>query len=200
MRGVLPTHPVSMANLFPDIYPTDWQPEYERFQERDIAKSGALQINSYDPVNQFRAKATWNTLTRAQYDQLEDHWWSYSASAFDIFDFFLHKHRGLYVATADGISTTYTLPARSVGSRLVKHNSATASVQPSLLVGTGGQGEDQLQYTSASRPAAGVVITLDCSDARRRYECNYGTAKFLGHHREADVWVVEAEFIQKVLA
>ncbi|MFP5247065.1 MAG: hypothetical protein ACLGH0_10265 [Thermoanaerobaculia bacterium] len=189
-----------MANLYPDIYPNEWLPEYERFQERDTSKAGQLQINSYDPVNQFTATATWNTLTRTQYDQLEDHWFSYAASSFHLYDFFLHKQRGVYVATADGVTTVYTLPAKAVVSRLIKHNNITASSQPSLLVGTGAEGEDQISYTAATKPAAGVVVTLDAADARRKYECNYGNVRFRGRHREADVWIVEAEFIQKVVA
>jgi hypothetical protein len=189
-----------MANLFPDIYPTEWTPEYERYQERETAKNGFLQINSYDPVTQFFAKAVWNTLTRAQYDTLEDHWWSYATSAFHIFDFFLHKHRGVYVATADGTSTAYTLPAKNVAGLVVKHNNVIAGSQPTLLVGAGGEGEDRLQYTTGTKPAAGVVVTFDAADARRKYECNYGSVRFRGRHREADVWIAEAEFTQKVSA
>ena len=190
-----------MANLFPDIYPNEWSPEYERYQERDAAKNGALQINSYDPVTQFSAKATWNTLTRAQYDQIEDHWSTCAASAFHLYDFFLHKQRGAFVAISDGSSLIYTLPAKSVAAtRVIKHNNAAASSQPVLLIGTGAEGEDQIQYTSGTKPAAGVVITLDVPDARRKYEVNYGTTRFRGQHREADVWIIEAEFIQKVLA
>lgn len=189
-----------MANLFPEIYPNEWLPEYEQFQERDTAKNGFLQINSYDPVRQFFARAVWNTLTRPQYDQLEDHWWSFSASAFQLYDFFLHKQRGVYVAAADGTSTVYTLPAKGVVSPVVRHNGVIASSQPTLLIGAGGEGEDRIQYTTGSKPAAGVVITLDAPDAHRKYEVNYHSAKFRGRHREADVWIVEAEFIQKVVA
>jgi hypothetical protein len=189
-----------MANLFPDIYPNEWLPEYERFQDRDTAKNGALQINSYDPVNQFFAKATWNTLTRAQYDAIEDHWFSCAASAFHIYDFFLHKQRGVWVAQSDGSSLIYTLPARGVVLPLVRHNNVAAGTQPTLLAGTGGEGESQIQYTSGTKPAAGVVITFDAPDAFRKYEVHYGNVRFRGHHREADVWIIEAEFIQKVVA
>lgn len=189
-----------MANLFPEIYPNEWLPEYERFQERETAKNGALQINSYDPVNQFYAKATWNTLTRGQYDELEDHWFSYAASAFNLYDFFLHKQRGVYVATADGSSTLYTLPANGVSAPVIRHNNTPAASQPTLLVSAGGEGEDCIQYTAGTKPAAGVVVTFDAADAFRKYEVNYGNVRFRGRHREADVWIVEAEFIQKVTA
>lgn len=189
-----------MANLFPDLYPNDWLPEYERYQERDTARNGFLQINSYDPVTQFFAKAVWNTLSRAQYDQLEDHWHSYAASGFHLYDFFLHKQRGVYIATADGTSTVYTLPAKSVATPVIKHNNVTAASQPVLLLGAGGEGEDRIQYTTPTRPAAGVVLTFDAPDARRKYEVNYGNVRFRGRHREADVWIVEAEFLQKVTA
>lgn len=188
-----------MPNLFPDIYPTEWSPEYEHFQERETAKSGVLQINSYDPVNQFFAKATWNTLTRSQYDELEDHWFACSASAFPLYDFFLHKQRGIYIATADGSSTVYTLPAKNVAAPVIKHNAAAPAVQPVLLVGSGPDGEDQIVYSSSLPPPAGVVLTLDAPDARRRYTCNYDGVRFRGRHREADVWIVEAEFIEKVV-
>lgn len=189
-----------MANLFPDIYPNEWLPEYERFQERDSAKNGALQINSYDPVVQFSAKATWNTLTRTQYDQIEDHWSLYAATAFHIYDFFQHKQRNLWVAQSDGVSLIYSLPATSVVTPLVRHNGVAAATQPVLLIGSGSEGADQIQYTIASKPAIGVVITFDAADARRKYEVNYATVRFRGRHREADVWIVEAEFIQKVVA
>ncbi|HEX8169276.1 MAG TPA: hypothetical protein VF824_01910 [Thermoanaerobaculia bacterium] len=189
-----------MANLFPDIYPNEWLPEYEHYQERDTAKNGFLQINTYDPVKQFFAKATWNTLTRQQYDLIEDHWWSFAASAFHIYDFFLHKLRGVYVATADGVSTVYTLPAKNVIAPVIKHNNVTIASQPTLLVGTGGEGEDQVQYTSLTKPSVGVVITLDAPNARRKFECNYGAVRFRGRHREADVWIIESEFTQKVVA
>lgn len=189
-----------MANLFPEIYPNEWFPEYERFQERETAKNGALQINSYDPVNQFFAKATWNTLTRAQYDELEDHWFSYAATAFDLYDFFLHKQRGVWVATSDGSATVYTLPAKGVQLPVIRHDGVAAPSQPTLLVGAGGGGEDRVQYTAGTKPAAGVVLTFDAPNAFRKYEVNYGNVRFRGHHREADVWIVEAEFVQKVLA
>ncbi len=189
-----------MANLFPDIYPTEWIPEYERYQERDTAKNGALQINSYDPVTQFFAKATWNTLTRAQYDQIEDHWSTCAASAFHLYDFHFHKQRGVFVAVSNGTSLVYTLPAKSVVSPVIKHNNAAPGTQPTLLSGTGAEGEDQVQYTSSSKPAAGVVITFDAPDAHRKYEVNYGAIRFRGRHREANVWIIEAEFAQKVVA
>ena len=189
-----------MADLFPDIYPTEWLPEYERYQERDTAKNGALQINSFDPVNQFFAKATWNTLTRAQYDEIEDHWFSFSATAFHIYDFFLHKQRGVWVAQSDGAALVYTLPAKSVSAPILRHNNVIASAQPTLIVGSGAEGADQIQYALASKPASGAVITFDAPDAYRKYEVNYGNVRFRGRHREADVWIIEAEFIQKVVA
>jgi hypothetical protein len=188
-----------MPNLFPDIYPTEWTPEYERYQERETAKNGFVQINSYDPACQFFAKAIWNTLTRAEYDSIEDHWWSHATSAFHLYDFFLHKQRGVYVATADG-ATVYTLPAKSVVAPVVRHNDVVAAPQPTLVTGAGGEGEDRIQYSEATKPAAGVVITFDAADSRRKYECNYGNVRFRGRHREADVWIAEAEFIQRVAA
>jgi hypothetical protein len=189
-----------MANLFPEIYPNEWLPEYERHQDRDTAKNGALQINSYDPVAQFFAKGTWNTLTRAQYDVLEDHWLSNAASSFDIFDFFSHKQRQVYVATADGASLVYTLPAKAVIAPVVYFDGGAASTQPTLSASTGAQGEDRITFTSPAKPASDVVLTFNAPDACRRYEVNYGNVRFRGRHRESDVWIVEAEFIQKVVA
>jgi hypothetical protein len=83
---------------------------------------------------------------------------------------------------------------------VVRHNNIAAGTQPTLLAGTGGEGESQIQYTSGTKPAAGVVITFDAPDAFRKYEVHYGNVRFRGHHREADVWIIEAEFIQKVVA
>ncbi|HWW60066.1 MAG TPA: hypothetical protein VN181_01740, partial [Thermoanaerobaculia bacterium] len=88
--------------------------EPERFQERDLSPSGMLQINTTDPVIQAHVKAEWNMLSRAEYDQIKDHWWASSTSSFFIYNQDFDKLRGVWVAVANGISTVYTLPAKNV--------------------------------------------------------------------------------------
>ena len=187
-----------MANLFPNIYPTVWSVEWERYQDRDTSNRGFLQINSYDPVSQATAHAEWQALTRTEYDQIKDHWWVCAASSFSLFNFDLDKLRGLFVAVADGTSLIYTLPAKSVSGYVIKHNNVAAASQPTLLIGAGPEGEDQLQYASGTKPAAGVVLTIDAADAQQKFDANYSEVKFVGRHRESDLWIIEATFTQKV--
>jgi hypothetical protein len=188
-----------MPNPFPDIYPGTWDPDWERFQERDTAKSGALQINAYDPTRQFSARGTWSTLTRAQYDQIEDHWFANDTLEFTLFNFRHRKLRDVWVAVADGVSLIYDVPGKLIVSPSVKHNNVVAGSQPALISGTGIDGRDQIQYTSGTKPAAGVVITLSAADGRQAFEVNYGNVRFSDRHREADIWIAEAEFVQKVV-
>lgn len=187
-------------NPFPDIYPTLWEPDRERFQDRDSAKGGMLQINSYDPVKQFRARGRWDTLTRAQFDLIEDHWDSFAASDFTLFNFFYRKFRDVFIAVADGTSTVYDLPGKEIVSPSIKHDLVVYGTQPTLLVGTGADGRDQIQYTALSKPGAGVVLTLSAADGRQAFEVNYVNTDFPDRHREADLWIVEAEFVEKVVA
>ena len=186
-------------SLFPEIYPTVWEPTPDRFEERDSAPGGFIQINAYDPVVQIAAHASWETLTRANYDLIEDHWYA-NTDAFYLFNFHFRKLRDIFIAIADGVALTYTLPAKGVVGQSIKHNNVVAGSQPTLSVGSGANGEDQIVYTGGTKPANGVVLTFNATDARQRLELNYGTTKFLGRHREADVWKIEADFVQKVVA
>jgi hypothetical protein len=190
-----------MANLFPDIHPTEWEPDWDRFQERDTARSGRLQINTYDPTFEFSARAKWSMAERTtEFELIEDHWWANATNTFDLYHFWPRKLRDVFVAIADGISTTYTLPAKEVASPIVKHNNAVPATQPALFAGTGAQLADQIQYTAATKPANGVVITLSAAEGRQLFKVNYRTVKFAPRHREADLWIIEVEFIQDLFS
>lgn len=188
-----------MANLFPDIWPELWEPDFIPFEDRDTSRSGALQINSYDPLNQLVARASWKE-DRPEYEQIEDHWFAHHAHDFHLYEFLYRKLRGLFVAVADGIATVYTLPAKSVAGLSIKHNGVVAGTQPTLLVGTGAEGEDQIQYTAPTKPAAGVVVTLDATNGRQKLEVNYEDALFPDRHFEATIKTVQLRFRQKVVA
>jgi len=189
-----------MANPFPDIYPGVWEPDWDRFQDRDNAQGGAVQINTYDPTKRFEARAAWSVLSRTQYDTIEDHWWSFATSDFTLFNFWHRKLRDVWVAVADGVSLIYDLPGKQIVTPSVKHNNVVAGTQPSLVTATGADGRDQIQYTAGSKPAAGVVITLSAADGRQAFEVNYGNVRFTDRHREADIWIAEAQFLMKVVA
>jgi hypothetical protein len=186
--------------VFPDIYPTVWDPDWERFEEIDRARSGRLQVNQWDPVRHFGAKASWSTLTRARYDQIEDHWCSYDGSSFTLFNFRLRKLRDVFVVVANGSSLIYDLPGKEIVGLSIKHNNVVAGTQPTRLVGTGLEGRDQIQYTSGTKPANGVVLTASASDGRQAFDANYGNVKFPDRHRTADIWIAEAEFVVRVVA
>ena len=189
-----------MPNVFPDIYPAVWEPDFDPYQERDEARDGYLQINSYDPVDQLSAHAEWTLLSRAQRQQIKAHRDANKDVFFSLFDFWFDTVTGLFVATADGVSTVYTLPAKAVAGQTIKHNAVTAGTQPTLLAGTGTDGKDQILYTSGTKPGAGVTITFDATDARLWYEVFYRSAKYPPRHRDADIWGLSFDFIQKVIA
>jgi hypothetical protein len=190
-----------MPNLFPDIYPTVWEPEWDRpTQEMDDARDGYVQINSYDPVDILTAHAQWELLSRAQRDQLKAHRDANCDRSFSIYDFWYSTPSGLFVAVADGMATTYTLPAKAVAGQVMRHNGVVAGTQPALSAGTGADGQDQVIYTAPTKPGAGVVVTFDATDARLFYEVFYRSAKFPPRHRTADLWVVVLDFIKKVAA
>jgi hypothetical protein len=190
-----------MPNLFPDIYPTIWEPEFDRpSREIDEARDGYAQINSYDPVDMLYAHGEWQTLTRAKRDQLKAHRDANVDRSFNLFDFWFSTVSALFVATADGTATVYTLPAKAVAGMVARHNGSVAGTQPSLSVGTGADGQDQLVYTSGSKPGAGVVVTFDAADARLYYEVLYRSARFPMRHRGADIFTVILDFIKKVAA
>lgn len=187
-----------MANPFPDIYPTVWEPDFDSYREDDTARDGYLQVNSYDPVDQLGAHAEWTLLSRASRDQIKAHRDACKDISFTLFDFFYSTVSGLFVAVADGTSTLYTLPAKAVAGQTIKHNGVAAGTQPTLLAGTGTDGKDQIQYTSGTKPGAGVTVTFDATDARLWYEVFYHAAKYSPRHREADIWGLSLDFIQKV--
>ena len=188
-----------MANLFPNIYPTTWEPDWERWEEIDRSRSGRVQINQWDPTQHFVARASWSTLSRAEYDQIEDHWWDYDGSAFTLFNFRLRKLRDVFVIVADGTSTIYDLPANGVVTPSIKHDNVVAGTQPTLLVGTGLEGRDQIQYTNPTKPGAGMVVTVSAADGYQAFDLHYGNVRFSDRHREADIWIAEAEFIRKLV-
>lgn len=192
-----------MPNLFPDIEPEEWEVEHSAFQERDTSKSGDVQINAYDPVVQLFPRGKWEILQpRSEADLIEDHFYAYRGTTFSLYDFSLRKVRNLFVAVADGVSTIYTLPAKSVAGAVIKHNAVAAGTQPAILVGSGAEGEDRIQYTAGTKPAAGVVITLDATDARQKLELIYASPKWAPRRvaGTGNVFEVTLDFIQDVVS
>lgn len=185
-----------MPNLFPDLYPTVWEPNDEDYQSRVRAKSGFLQINTSDPVLQWGAVGRWESLVRSKLEQIEDHWFDHKTAVFSVFNYWKRKIRGAFVAIANGVITTFPLPAKNLVSAVIKVNGVAADPQPTLSVGTGPDGNDQAVFAAA--PANGAVITLDAAEGRQLYDVNYITTRNSPVHREADIWIIEREFLQAV--
>ncbi|MGZ5445263.1 MAG: hypothetical protein ACXW31_04300 [Thermoanaerobaculia bacterium] len=191
-----------MPNLFPDLEPDFWEIQHDAYQERDTAKSGGVQINAYDPVVQMFPRGRWEILQpRTEIDQIEDHFYAYRDDVFSLYDFELRKMRNLFVAVADGVATVYTLPAKAVAGAVIRHNAVAAGTQPTLLVGTGAEGEAQIQYTAPTKPGSGVVITLDASDARQKLELIYATPKWVPRRvaGTGNIYEVQLDFVQDVI-
>jgi hypothetical protein len=185
-----------VPNLFPDIYPTVWEPSDDDYQSRVRAKNGFLQINTSDPVLQWQAKGSWQTLSAVKRVQIEDHWFSYKTSIFSLFNFWSRKIRGAFVAIGNGTLTTFPLPAKALVGATVKVNGVAANPQPTITEGTGPDGNAQATFSAAV--ANGAVITLDATEGRQLYEVNYLTENNQPRHREADVWTIDREFLQVV--
>lgn len=188
-----------MANVFPDIYPTVWEPDWEPYQGRDESADGYLQINAYDPVDQFDAHGEWTTLKRTQLDQIRTHRDAFKDVSFGLFDFWYTTAKAVVVAVATGGTNIYTLPGKEFsGSVTIKHNGSAAIPQPTLNVGAGEDGKTQITYLA--NPGAGIVITVDADNHRHWYEVFYRAAKWSPRHEGADVWSLALDFVQKVVA
>ncbi len=185
-----------MPNVFPDIYPAVWEPSWEAYQERDEARDGFLQLNSYDPVDQVSAHAGWSTLSRAERDQIKAHRDANKDRSFTLFDFHSATPAAVYVATGNGVATAFTLPAKAVAGLTVTVNGAPVAVV--LAAGAGTDGADRITF--AAPPAAGAIIRFSATEARMRYELLYKVGTFAWRHVEADIWSIETDFIQEVAA
>lgn len=190
-----------MANPFPDIYPDGpdgWQPDLKELQARDLSPNGILQINAFDPVEQFFAKGSWKLLSGVEIGTtLRGHFTTnkYSTTGFSLFDYFIFPWTGLPCGTGDGVKTVFTIPAKQTSAQTVKDNGGAAGAN-TILVGTGPDGEDQISFTTP--PANGHVITIDCT-GRRRFTVLYVTEVWSPRWSgEADIWIIELEFIEKV--
>lgn len=189
-----------MPNLFPDLEPTIWSPRYVKFDERDQARNGFVQINDYDDngFEQFHAAAEWQMADTTEKRQLLAHWRAHAQEEFTLFDWWRDPITDLWFATGDGATLTFTLPGKNVVGQSIKHNGVVAGTQPTLTAGTGPDGEDQVTYLVA--PANGVLLTFDATEARRRYSLLYVNFEWAPEHREADLWIVRASFIEAVAA
>lgn len=185
-----------MPNLFPDIYPAVWEPTWEAYQERDEARDGYLQINSYDPVDQMGAHGAWSMASRAERDQIRAHRDANKDRSFTLIDFHSSSPASVYVAAGDGATKTFTLPAKAVAGITVTVAGAPTAV--TLHAGAGVDGADTIEFVAA--PAAAAVIRFTATDARMFYEVFYRDGKFAWRHVEADLWAVQCDFTQKVTA
>jgi hypothetical protein len=190
-----------MANLFPiDIYPAAWEPDWDPYTSADSSADGYLQINAYDPVDQFGAHGEW-TIKRSQLDQLRAHRDLNKDRSFGLFDFWYTTASALFVAIADGASTVYTLPGREFASPVILHNGVAAATQPTFNAGAGEDGKTTITYTSGTKPANGVVIAINATDCRVWYEVFYKPpARWSPRHVEADVWNIKLDFTQRTVA
>jgi len=190
-----------MANPFPDIYPdAGWEITLESLGDIDMSADGIPQIDIYDPAEPFHGIAHWKLLQGADLDTLvRPHYLAQKDSnvGFSIFDFDPHAATALACGTGNGVQTVFTIPAKEVSGATVKDNGAAVSGSAyTILTGTGADGEDQISFTSARANAH--LITLDAASARRRYTVIYITRKWSPRHNEANLWILDLEFYEKV--
>jgi hypothetical protein len=186
-----------MPNVFPDIYPTVWEPDNQPAQESDFdARDAFLQINSYDPVDPLFMHAEWSMLSRTERDQIKAHRDANKDRSFTLFDYWSSTVSALFLANGTGAATVFTLPAKSVAGLSVTVNGVLAAPQPTLSAGTGTDGQDRITFSAA--PANGAPIRWSATDARLFYEVLYRVVRWSPRHREADVWSVSIDFVQKV--
>jgi hypothetical protein len=190
-----------MANPFPDIYPdAGWEISLESLGDIDFSVDGIAQIDTYDPAEPFHGIAHWKLLSGSDLDTLvRPHYASQKDSnvGFSIFDFDPHVVTALACGTGNGGTTIFTIPAKAVSGQTVKDNGAAVSGSAyTILAGTGADGEDQISFTVA--PLNTHVITIDATSARRRYTVIYITRKWAPKHNEANLWILDLEFYEKV--
>jgi hypothetical protein len=197
-----------MANPFPDIFPDGpdgWQPDLgdEIGEAIDISVNGIVQINVFDFVEIFRAKASWKVAGPSDRDSIRTHYLANRSSntGFSLFDFFVLPYTALACGTGNGSNKTFTIPGKATAGHVVYDNGGVVSASNyAISVGTGADGEDQIVYTvGATAPANGHLITCDVTAARKRFKVLYVTRKWsLRWSGEGDIWVIELEFIEKV--
>lgn len=186
-----------VTNLFPEIYPTLWEPDDEDYQARTRAQNGFVQINTLDGVIQWGAHGFWDFLVPlADRELIEDHWATNRRLVFSLIDFWKRKIRGALIGLGNGTTTVFTLPSKGTTGLNVKVNDVTAVPQPAFSAGTGTAGLDQVTFTAA--PANGAILTEDADSGQRLYDVNYLTAKFSARHHEADLFNIDLAFLQAV--
>lgn len=189
-----------ITNLFPEIYPTIWDPDDEDFQLRTRAQNGFVQINTLDGVVQWGARGFWDMLVpQADREQIEDHWNTNRRLVFSLIDFWKRKIRGALIGLGNGVTTTFDLPSKNTSSGaalVIKVNGTPAAPQPTFSAGTGASGLDQVTFSAA--PSNGAVLTEDADSGQRLYDVNYLSAKFSPRHREADIFTIDLQFLRAV--
>lgn len=95
--------------------------------------------------------------------------------------------RQFSIGPGDGVTSTFTIPAKETASQVVKVNGATktAGVHYNISAGTGALGEDQVIFTGGNIPPAAATITVD-ANGRRRYTVEFTekpTRRSVSHDR-----------------
>jgi hypothetical protein len=192
-----------LGETFPDIQPSLWLPRERDNQDRDEAPDGWVQINSWEPPENdgliWFPRAEWHMLSTDERKTLRRHWRHNRRKTFAVFDFWRQQIEGLYIATGNGATARYTLPAKLVSGLVVYLDSGAGPVvaapQPALLAGAGADAADDIQF--GGNVTNGSVISFDALDARQRYYVIYSSIETEPGRRSGSLYTWAVEFLEQ---
>jgi hypothetical protein len=178
---------------FPDISPDEggYSRTKRRFQNVKRARDGGVQINAPHPNSIRVYTLSWSLLTSVERDLLSEHLDSDGDGFFPYFDAVPRSVASdRAVGTGDGITASFTLPAREVSGLVVKVNGVTktAGVHYNIQVGTGTNGEDQIVFTGGNIPPATHPIVFTATSQRERVTVFYVESSIDDGVNEADIY------------
>jgi hypothetical protein len=161
-----------LANPFPDVYPSleyFWEPEADQ-TVIDLGNK-SRQVNQHSPFDRRRFTLRYGMEDDAtMWQVLYPHYDAHKGETFTFFDFWrIPWARSIHVATGNGATRRFTLPAKEC--EAVSSRVGSTATPATLFSGTGIEGADEIEFTSA--PATGADISFTVAYARRRFTVWY---------------------------
>jgi hypothetical protein len=164
-----------LSNPFPDIYPSldyFWVPEADQ-TVLDLANR-SRQVNQHSPYDRRRFTMHYGMEDdHTMWEVLMPHYDAHKGERFSFFDFWrIPWPREIHVATGDESTSRFALPAKEVEGAVVRVGGIVIpALAATLFVGTGPEGEDEIQLSAVA--PAGADITFTASYARRKFTVWY---------------------------
>lgn len=163
-ENISPSIPVVIKQDLRVIYTeTDTGIEYRRRKWRFPKREVSLTFNN---LKEADAETIKNFL-RARYLSYESFYW---------FDYVARNWIDEFVGRGDGTVIRFTLPGKEIDSTsLSVYIDGVLDTNYTFIVGSGVNGEDQIEFTTA--PANGALITADFT-GKLRLKCRLATSSF----------------------